>query len=113
MLEGPLHFLNIVGGLSNVLSHILRVLDGETRPVSIINSIPASLLLLIVPCPNRNAYFFVVKQGAIELKKVNQVFAQVHLLLREPLVLALQVAHHHDSEQERADATGVGLIELS
>ena len=69
MLEGSLHFLNVICAASDIDIRLLRVLHAQSITASLIVTLPSSMALLeiLTSFTNRNAYVLVVELGAIKL----------------------------------------------
>lgn len=75
MLKRSLNSFNIVRRLSNVDRRVLRVLHAQSKPGPFVPTLPAATLLREVALAYADADVFIVEKSAIQLKKVNQMFA--------------------------------------
>ena len=77
MLEGALHFLDVIGATADVNLGVLWVLDGESIAGTFVVALPSAMALLEVftALSYRQSNVFVVELSAIEFEEINQVLA--------------------------------------
>lgn len=116
MLECTLHFFYCEGRSADIHFWLLGIFDREAEASFLVLQIgPAALLLAEIRAlfSDRYADALIIEHHSIEIEKLNQMRAQVHLARSALLVLPLQVACHEHGQKEGSDAAVVRFVQLS